>query len=218
MPSNKPSCLKGITTFSLFPGTFFLALQTKPSLTIPIFTLIVVQIVIVFLPALFNAISLSAQGVAGICIVVTILLSVKVILSASFIYSIGRLSVGGPKWPSFRYCLSAAAMTQWIIVSGKILASLVGMLLVISQPQRQFEIPSFLSIGHLFRWTGGGVPVFFSGVDIFVVWYVVVLTRIFQAVMKMRLPISVMSAAVNWTLMTMLQKALLSLITSPFTE
>lgn len=88
---------------------------------------------------------------------------------------------------------------------------MIGGILVISNPQLQYKIPAFPDVALLFRFTGIRVPDLFSDIDVFVVWYIVVLTHLFHSVMKIRLYFSVICSMVNWSLIMMTQKVLLSL-------
>lgn len=216
MHSRIPTCRKTLTAFIFSPDIFFLSLQKTSSFAMPLLLLLAVQIVIVFLPALFNSTNLSAQGLAGIFIVVITIIFVKLTVSTVFIYSVGIVSSASSRQIPFRYCLSTAVMTQWIIVSGKVLAALIGGILVISNPQAQFEIPSFPNVAFPFRLMGVHVPGLLSDIDVFTVWYIVALSQLFYTVMKIRLLFSAICSMVNWSLIIMTQKVIFSLITSSF--
>lgn len=209
MHSRIPSCKKALSAFIVSPDFYFRSLRKRSLFALPLFSLLVVQIVIVFLPALFNETNLSMQGVAGILIVVTAITAVKLTVSTVFIYFAGLVSSDASTKLTLRYSLSAAVMTHWIILSGKILAALIGGIRVILNPQLQFEIQSFPNAAQLFRTAGIAVPDFFSGIDAFAVWYIVVLVQMFHSVFKIRFWYSAACSCVNWSLITLTQRGML---------
>lgn len=212
----KTPCRKKLAAFILSPDILFLSLRKTPSFSLPLILMLTVQIVIVFLPALFNSTNLSPQGVSGILIVIITVICMKLTLSAVFMHFISVVFSDGSKQLPFRYCFSAAVMVQWIILSGKILAALVGGILVLSNPELQFIIPSFPNAAIPFRILGIYVPELLFDIDVFTVWYIVALTQLFHVVMKMPLWFSVICSIMNWSLIMITQKTLLTLTTSSF--